>query len=136
MATAVAARNYARNLILDSSTRYADLDTAGIAALADARRQLASSVGAITAALAPGGEVAGPAAGRQCARKPTRPARSEARIRTSEASAPRSVQVLRVEVVMVVHPLFLHRRGAGRLRRGLPVKHVGSGEFVPVAVDA
>jgi len=53
MATAVAARNYARNLVLDSSTRYADLDPRGIAALAVARRQLADSVAAVTAALAP-----------------------------------------------------------------------------------
>jgi hypothetical protein len=55
MATAVAARHYARNLLLDSSTRYADLDAQGIAALAAARRQLTESVGAVTAALAPAG---------------------------------------------------------------------------------
>ncbi|HEX3716147.1 MAG TPA: FUSC family protein [Trebonia sp.] len=54
MATAVAARHYARNLLLDASTRYADLDAGGIAELAVARRQLAESVGAVTAALAPG----------------------------------------------------------------------------------
>jgi len=53
MGTAVAARHYARNLLLDSSTRYADLDAGGIAALAEARHQLAESVGAVTAALAP-----------------------------------------------------------------------------------
>ena len=35
MATAVAARHYARNLLLDASTRYADLDAPGVAALAD-----------------------------------------------------------------------------------------------------
>ena len=63
MATAVAARNYARNLILDASTRYADLDADSAVALADARRQLADSVAAVTAALAPSGpvsEAAGP----------------------------------------------------------------------------
>ena len=54
MATAVAARHYARNLLLDASTRYADLDARAADDLAAARRQLADSVGAITAALAPG----------------------------------------------------------------------------------
>jgi uncharacterized membrane protein YgaE (UPF0421/DUF939 family) len=53
MATAVAARHYAHNLLLDSSTRFADLDAAGTAALAGARAQLAGSVGAVTAALCP-----------------------------------------------------------------------------------
>jgi hypothetical protein len=53
MATAAAARHYARNLTLDASTRYADLDKQGGDALADARRQFAASVGAVTAALAP-----------------------------------------------------------------------------------
>jgi hypothetical protein len=57
MATAVAARHYARNLLLDASTRYADLDAGEIDSLTVARRQLADSVGAVTAALAP---VAGP----------------------------------------------------------------------------
>jgi uncharacterized membrane protein YgaE (UPF0421/DUF939 family) len=52
MATTVAARHYASNLLLDASTRYADLDARAIDGLADARRQLADSVGAITAALA------------------------------------------------------------------------------------
>ncbi len=55
MATASAARHYARNLLLDSSTRYADLDARAAHGLAAARRQLAGSVGAVTAALAPGG---------------------------------------------------------------------------------
>ena len=54
MATAVAARHYASNLLLDASTRYADLDARAIDGLAAARRQLADSVGAVTAALAPG----------------------------------------------------------------------------------
>ena len=53
MATAAAARHYARNLLLDASTRYADLDAQATAALAVARGQLADSVGAVTAALAP-----------------------------------------------------------------------------------
>jgi uncharacterized membrane protein YgaE (UPF0421/DUF939 family) len=53
LATAVAARHYARNLLLDASTRYADLDARAIDELAAARRQLADSVGAVTAALAP-----------------------------------------------------------------------------------
>jgi Fusaric acid resistance protein-like len=53
MATAVAAQHYARNLVLDASTRYADLDARSTASLAEARRQLACSVSAITAALAP-----------------------------------------------------------------------------------
>ena len=54
MATAVAARHYASNLLLDASTRYADLDARAADGLAAARRQLAASVGAVTAALAPG----------------------------------------------------------------------------------
>jgi hypothetical protein len=58
-ATAVAAQHYARNLLLDASTRYADLDKPAIESLGVARRQLADSVGAVTAALAhvpgPGG---------------------------------------------------------------------------------
>ena len=54
MATAVAARHYASNLLLDASTRYADLDVRAIDGIAVARRQLADSVGAVTAALAPG----------------------------------------------------------------------------------
>ncbi len=41
MATAVAARHYARNLLLDASTRYADLDARATDGLAAARRQLA-----------------------------------------------------------------------------------------------
>jgi len=53
MATAVAARHYASNLLLDASTRYADLDARATDGLAAARRQLADSVGAVTAALAP-----------------------------------------------------------------------------------
>src|SRR6202012_889334 len=53
MATAVAAQHYARNLVLDASTRHADLDARSTAALAEARRQLDYSVSAITAALAP-----------------------------------------------------------------------------------
>jgi hypothetical protein len=61
MATAVAGRNYARNLILDAATRYADLDVDSVAALAEARLQLARSVGAVTAALAPGGDATNPA---------------------------------------------------------------------------
>ena len=55
MTTAVAARHYARNLLLDASTRYADLDAQASDGLAVARRQLADSVGAVTAALAPAG---------------------------------------------------------------------------------
>jgi hypothetical protein len=53
LATTVAARNYARNLLLDASTRYPDLDPAARAELAVARRQLADSIAAITAALDP-----------------------------------------------------------------------------------
>ena len=53
MTTAVAARHYARNLLLDASTRYADLDPRETDALAAARRQLSDSVGVVTAALAP-----------------------------------------------------------------------------------
>jgi uncharacterized membrane protein YccC len=53
MATTGALRHYARNLLLDSSTRFADLDAAGIAALEEARAQLDSSVATIRAALAP-----------------------------------------------------------------------------------
>ena len=53
-ATAAAARHYARNLLLDASTRYADLDARAVDGLAAARRQLADSVAAVTGALAPG----------------------------------------------------------------------------------
>jgi hypothetical protein len=60
-ATAAAARHYARNLLLDASTRYADLDARATDGLAAARRQLADSVAAVTGALAPaaadGGQV-------------------------------------------------------------------------------
>ncbi len=52
-ATAAAARHYARNLLLDASTRYADLDARATDGLAAARRQLADSVAAVTGALAP-----------------------------------------------------------------------------------
>ncbi len=63
-ATAVAARHYARHLRLDASTRYADLDAGAAGALAVARRQLADSVGAVTAALAgDGADGAGGAGG-------------------------------------------------------------------------
>jgi uncharacterized membrane protein YccC len=54
MTTAVAARHYASNLVLDASTRYADLDARALGALAAARAQLADSVGSVTAALAHG----------------------------------------------------------------------------------
>ncbi|HEY6501181.1 MAG TPA: FUSC family protein [Streptosporangiaceae bacterium] len=53
LATTTAARNYARNLLLDSSTRYADLDPAARAELTRARQQIAASIGAVTAALDP-----------------------------------------------------------------------------------
>jgi fusaric acid resistance family protein len=53
LATAVAAQHYARNLLLDASTRYADLDKPAVESLAVARRQLADSIGVVTAALAP-----------------------------------------------------------------------------------
>ena len=60
LATTTAARHYAHNLLLDASTRYADLGAAATAELAVARRQIADSVGAITTALDPG--AGGPAA--------------------------------------------------------------------------
>ncbi len=53
MVTAAAAQHYARNLLLDASTRYADLDKPAIESLGVARGQLADSIGAVTAALAP-----------------------------------------------------------------------------------
>ena len=65
LATTVAARNYARNLLLDASTRYPDLDPAARAELALARRQLADSIAAITTALT------GPAAGNAPAAAPS-----------------------------------------------------------------
>ena len=55
MATTVAARHYARNLLLDASTRFDELDDAAIAELAAARRQLDESIAAITTALAEDG---------------------------------------------------------------------------------
>jgi hypothetical protein len=62
LATTTAARNYARNLLLDSSTRYPDLDAAAVAELARARQQIATSIAAVTAALEPAGEPSGDAA--------------------------------------------------------------------------
>jgi hypothetical protein len=59
LATAAAARHYARNLILDSSTRYPVLFPAAAADLDTARRLLADSAAAITAALHPDGAPAG-----------------------------------------------------------------------------
>jgi hypothetical protein len=59
-ATAVAARHYARNLLPDAATRYPELSPKVTAELNDARRQLASSVTAITTALAPVGEETAP----------------------------------------------------------------------------
>jgi hypothetical protein len=56
LATVVAARHYTHNLLLDASTRYADLDARAIDDLAAARGQLADSVSAVTAALAPAPE--------------------------------------------------------------------------------
>ena len=53
MTTTSAARHYARNLLLDAATRYADLDAAGTERLRTARHQFADSVGAIAEALAP-----------------------------------------------------------------------------------
>jgi uncharacterized membrane protein YccC len=53
MAPVAAARHYARDLIIDSSTRYAELAPAVAADLGVARRQLASSMTAITGALQP-----------------------------------------------------------------------------------
>jgi len=50
-ATASAARHYARNLLLDASTRYDDLPPGAIADLKAAHAQFADSVAAITAAL-------------------------------------------------------------------------------------
>jgi uncharacterized membrane protein YgaE (UPF0421/DUF939 family) len=60
-ATTDAARHYARNLLLDSSTRCAVLDAPAAAELAEAGRTLDRSIAAVTAALAesqpaPGGE--------------------------------------------------------------------------------
>ena len=77
LATTVAARHYAHNLVLDASTRFADLDTAGSDMLADARAQLADSASAVTSALAPeadnggnghGGHAVGPRTDRQYVR--------------------------------------------------------------------
>jgi uncharacterized membrane protein YccC len=53
MATVVAARHYAHNLLLDVSAQHAGLDVAGTTALATAESQLSQSIGAVTAALAP-----------------------------------------------------------------------------------
>ena len=53
MATVVAARHYAHNLLLDVSAQRADLDAAGTAALTAAETQLAESITAITETLAP-----------------------------------------------------------------------------------
>jgi uncharacterized membrane protein YgaE (UPF0421/DUF939 family) len=67
MQTATATRYYARNLILDASTRHDDVSPGVRAELGRARSQLADSVAAITAALDP------PAAGAGNNRDRTRP---------------------------------------------------------------
>jgi hypothetical protein len=59
MATTVAARHYARNLLLDASTRYVEFDAAATLELAAARRQLDASAAAITTALAADGTTDG-----------------------------------------------------------------------------
>jgi uncharacterized membrane protein YccC len=53
MATVVAARHYAHNLLLDVSAQHADLDAAGAAALTAAESRLSASIAAVTGALAP-----------------------------------------------------------------------------------
>ncbi|HEY1703233.1 MAG TPA: FUSC family protein [Trebonia sp.] len=70
-ATTIAARHYAASLLLDASTRYADLTPRAAAELAQARAQLAASAAAVTAALAPaaGQEPAGQEPGRRSAGK-------------------------------------------------------------------
>ncbi len=75
-ATAAAARHYAHNLLLDASTRYADLDQRATDELAVARRQLAESVSAVTEALAP-------------ARQPTPPTPALLGLRGSTCGRPR-----------------------------------------------
>jgi hypothetical protein len=55
MQSALAARHYARDLILDASLRSGDLDDRAAAELGYARRQLEDSVSAVTAALRQGG---------------------------------------------------------------------------------
>jgi uncharacterized membrane protein YccC len=67
LATMNAARHYARNLLFDASTRYADLDDGARAELAVARRQIGDSIAAITAALDP------PAAGSPAPTGPAAP---------------------------------------------------------------
>jgi uncharacterized membrane protein YgaE (UPF0421/DUF939 family) len=59
VATTAAARHYARNLLLDASTRYDELDAAATEELAAARRQLDHSIAAITTALAEDGTADG-----------------------------------------------------------------------------
>ncbi|HEY2239100.1 MAG TPA: FUSC family protein [Streptosporangiaceae bacterium] len=63
LATTIAARNYARNLLLDSSTRYADLDSAALAELTRARHQIAASITAVTTALDPSSDSGSGSAG-------------------------------------------------------------------------
>jgi uncharacterized membrane protein YgaE (UPF0421/DUF939 family) len=53
--SALAARHYARNLILDASLERASLDPTAAGELSRARQQLAASVAAVTAALQPDG---------------------------------------------------------------------------------
>jgi Fusaric acid resistance protein-like len=62
MATIVAARHYANDLLLDVSAPHADLDQAATAALEAAQSQLSASVAAVTGALSPAsGDAARPA---------------------------------------------------------------------------
>jgi len=66
--TTVAARHYARNLLLDASTRYVELDAAATAELEAARRRIDASMTAITTALGAEGTPDGPPAGAQYVR--------------------------------------------------------------------
>jgi hypothetical protein len=80
LATTSAAQHYARNLLLDASTQYADLDAAAVAQLTVARRQLAGSIAAITTTLDPPPVDDEPAAAGQPSRQYVRSASLFARI--------------------------------------------------------
>ena len=90
VATTIAARHYARNLLLDASTRYDELDAAATAELEAARRRIDASMAAITTALGAEGTPGGTPAGAQYVRSARLFARWPTCCRTRPRSAARS----------------------------------------------
>jgi hypothetical protein len=126
LATTVAARNYARNLLLDASTRYPDLDPAARAELAVARRQLADSIGAITTALT------GPAADDDPAAEPSY-VRSASRFARIADTLPASSPVSRPRLALRDLQLLDGALAEAATRAGVRVTDL---DTAPAAQDA